>query len=337
MNIYSNVIEKIVYNVVSNENWIKSKFKLFQPDMNEYKISILLRRFYEIDDYINVGFCATFTNLKKLVSNSQPSFQEDIIQWQDVIKKYDTLSINKDIYLQFMRDEKLRDIAVTQEDKIRESLNQYLEFDSDELFKSKFNIVRVFGGAIRDIIANQPINDVDIICGSKAIRYLESVLEQNEYIYMPSLVPKDIASLYTDIHVINEPHTWIKESKIVQLIRPVVYTTNKIDEKTYSQGLSDLVANVDMSCCGVSYDGSTLFEDFPNAIIHCQNKVFSVNMRAKMYSEKRAQHRKIKLEERGWVEIKDSEDVNRDLKLGKILDTSKSKLKIREHESVYGC
>ena len=41
---------------------------------------------------------------------------------------------------------------------IKEKLDEYLEFDSNELFNFKNSLVRVFGGAIRDIIANMPIN-----------------------------------------------------------------------------------------------------------------------------------------------------------------------------------
>ena len=57
---------------------------------------------------------------------------------------------------------------------IKEKLDEYLEFDSNLLFNRtpieehsiKFKrLVRVFGGAIRDIIAGQKINDVDnFIC-----------------------------------------------------------------------------------------------------------------------------------------------------------------------------
>ena len=201
---------------------------------------------------------------------------------------------------------------ITQEDKIRKSLSDYLEFDSDELFKSKFNLVRVFGGAIRDILAGQKINDIDILCGSKAIKYIESVLEQNGYQYMEMLNGKDLQAIYSEIHIINEPHTWIKGKKIVQLIRPVVFDNNEVG---YEEGFRDLISNVDFSCCGVSYDGETLYEDYPNAIVHCQSKVFSVNMNAKMYSQKRAQHRKVKLETRGWKEIESKTDVNRDMKI----------------------
>jgi hypothetical protein len=314
MEIYNKLVEKIVYNVVTNDDWLDKQFVFLKPKLNEYELKIRLRRVFKIDDVISVSFGVKLTNYKNP---------------DDVINKYDSLSIKKDIYLQFMRDEKIREIAVTQEDKIRKSISDYLEFDSDELFKSDFNLVRIFGGAIRDILAEQPINDIDILCGSKALRYIESVLEQNGYQYMEMLNGKDLQEMYSEIHIINEPHTWIKGKKIVQLIRPAFGVEGR-DEQFYRQGFKDLISNVDFSCCGVSYDGETLYEDFPNAIVHCQNKVFSVNMSAKMYSQKRAQHRKVKLETRGWKEIKDSDSLNRDLKINALgLET--------KHESVYGC
>jgi N-acetyl-beta-hexosaminidase len=204
---------------------------------------------------------------------------------------------------------------VTQEDKIRKSLSDYLEFNSDELFKSKFNLVRVFGGAIRDILAEQKINDVDILCGSKAIKYIESVLEQNGYQYMEMLNGKDLQEMYSEIHIINEPHTWIKGTKIVQLIRPSNFVSNEIDSSLYEEGFRDLISNVDLSCCGVSYDGENLYEDYPNAIVHCQSKVYSVNKSAKMYSERRINHRIHKLKDRGWEEIENKTNVNRDMKI----------------------
>ena len=56
---------------------------------------------------------------------------------------------------------------------IKEKLDEYLEFDSNLLFnrtpiQSEYEysikvkrLVRIFGGAIRDIIAGQTINDID--------------------------------------------------------------------------------------------------------------------------------------------------------------------------------
>jgi hypothetical protein len=311
MEIYDKLLEKIVYNVVTNNNWLDKQFMFLKPNLNEYKLKIRLTRVFDIEDTISVSFGVKLTNYKNP---------------DDVINKYETLSIKKDIYLQFMREEKLRDIAVTQEDKIRQSLNEYLEFDSDELFKSKFNLVRIFGGAIRDIIAEQPINDIDILCGSKALRYIESVLDQNGYQYMKMLNGKDLQEIYSEIHIINEPHTWIKGKKIVQLIRPSL-SNWKTDSSLYEEGFRDLISNVDLSCCGVSYDGENLYEDYPNAIVHCQSKVYSVNKSAKMYSERRINHRIHKLKDRGWEEIENKSDINRELKIDNVL----------KHESVYGC
>ncbi|NBP58141.1 hypothetical protein EBU71_16715, partial [bacterium] len=143
-------------------------------------------------------------------------------------------------------------------EKIKSRLDDYLEFDSDKLFQNKFNLIRVFGGAIRDIIADQPINDIDLLCGSRAVKFVEFVLEKNGYIYFDYLNGKNLQEMYKDIHIISEPHTWIKGKKIVQVIRP----TNLKNELTYEESFNDLIANVDLSCCGVSWDGKTLHEDY---------------------------------------------------------------------------
>jgi hypothetical protein len=206
---------------------------------------------------------------------------------------------------------------------IKQKLDEYLEFDSNYLFKSYPNnyvsferLIRVFGGALRDIIANQPIHDVDILCGSMSLNFLRNSLQYMGFTYMDNLVGKDIASLYKGIRVISEPHTWIKGTKIVQLIRPTGFNGNTKDH--YKKNFTDLISNVDISCCGLSYDGETLFENFPNAIIHCQNKVFSVNNKAKMYSD-RIHHRRAKLEERGWSEISDSIIDARNIKIENLM------------------
>jgi hypothetical protein len=208
---------------------------------------------------------------------------------------------------------------------IKVKIDDYLEFDSHILFKNKYNLVRIFGGAIRDSIANQPINDIDIIVGAKALKEIEFFLENKGYHYMEMLNGKDLQEMYSEIHIINEPHTWVKGKKIIQLIRPVVsftelHNTSKSTYDIYKQGFRDLISNVDLSCCGVSYDGENLYEDYPNAIVHCQSKVYSVNKSAKMYSERRINHRIHKLKDRGWEEIENSLEVNRNLKLENIFE-----------------
>lgn len=219
---------------------------------------------------------------------------------------------------------------------IKEALDEYLEFDSKLLFnrvpisEMKMNsygikvkrLVRVFGGAIRDIIAGQPINDIDILVGAQSCPLVEITLEENGYIYMESLGPKDLGNLYSEIHIINEPRTWVKGSKIVQLIRPVIQATRSDDFRYYERGFIDLIQNVDISCCGVSWDGKTLYENYPNAIFHCQNKSYIVNINAKMYSRKRADHRKYKLNDRGWTQIEDATAIRREQRIDSLLNES---------------
>ena len=192
---------------------------------------------------------------------------------------------------------------------IKEKLDEYLEFDSNLLFNrtpiEKYSIklkrlVRIFGGAIRDIIAGQPINDVDILVAPQSSKLIELTLKEAGYTYMESLAPKDLSSVYTHIQIINEPKTWIKGTKIVQLIKPVIKTT---DLRYYEMGFVDLIQNVDISSCGVSWDGIHLYENFPNAIAHCQNLSFYINKMAKMYSRQRSSLRRYKFIERGWREI----------------------------------
>jgi hypothetical protein len=215
---------------------------------------------------------------------------------------------------------------------IKEKLDEYLEFDSNLLFnrtpvQSEYEhsvkvkrLVRIFGGAIRDIISGQTINDIDIIVGAQSCRLVELTLKERGYTYMESLTPKDLSSVYTDIKVINEPRTWLKGNKIVQLIRPVIRVTRNSDLRYYERGFVDLIQNVDISCCGVSWDGENLYENYPNAIAHCQNLSFYVNRRAKMYSSNRSNMRSYKFISRGWKQIEmDDTAVARDQRIENLL------------------
>jgi hypothetical protein len=209
---------------------------------------------------------------------------------------------------------------------IKEKLDEYLEFDSNLLFNrtpiEKYSIklkrlVRIFGGAIRDIIAGQPINDVDILVAPQSSKLIELTLKEAGYTYMESLAPKDLSSVYTHLQIINEPKTWIKGTKIVQLIKPVIKTT---DLRYYEMGFVDLIQNVDISSCGVSWDGIHLYENFPNAIAHCQNLSFYINKMAKMYSIQRSSLRRYKFIERGWREIEMNDTaVARDQRIDNLL------------------
>lgn len=216
-------------------------------------------------------------------------------------------------------------------EEINKRLNRYLEFDNSELFSNCVNgydevkikpLIRIFGGAIRDSIAGDPINDVDILCGKHSVKFVENVLTSHGYKYKEKLATKDMMSLYSDIHVISEPKTWMKGEKIVQLIRPVLRDDNIAFQS--EKAFSDLISNVDLSCCGLSFEKNILYENYKNAIIHSVNKCFYVNKRASMYSVNRAAIRTHKMLERGWQEI-ETDDLrleDREMILNLIIDKS---------------
>jgi hypothetical protein len=202
--------------------------------------------------------------------------------------------------------------------KIKYYLDKYLEFDSDELFRNA-DLMLIFGGCLRDIIANQKIHDIDILCGSKSCKQLHELLERNGFSYKENLTPKDLASVYTEIHIINEPHTFVKGDKVVQLIRPSIGYQDA--EENYRGSLTNLVFEVDLSCCGLSYNGKTLIENVRNAVLHCCNKTFEVR-KTKMNLPKRIQLRTFKLEERGWENIESTPALIRDDKIDAILNNN---------------
>ena len=201
---------------------------------------------------------------------------------------------------------------------IKNRIDVYLEFDSDILF---FNpLIRIFGGAIRDSIAGErTIHDIDILCGSKSIGYIEDILTKNGYtLFNGFLTSVEIGKLYTDINVISEPKTWMKGSKVVQLIRPSPLNGD-ID---YQENFYNLLSNVDISSCGVSYSKGTLYENYEGAISHCLSKTFRVNKQASMYIERRITNRIMKLIDRGWTELGNNVVDNRDDKLNMIFSLS---------------
>lgn len=240
--------------------------------------------------------------------------------------------------------------------KIKSRLDDYLEFDSDKLFTfgDQYRIgggldplIRIFGGAIRDSIADMPIHDVDILVGSQSMDFVSGVLKKEGYVFYDKLTYKDIVSLYLGVKIISEPHTYMKGNKIAQLIRPrsvsqdnsSVYKrlptelVNKFKEGSITKGQKSIIfqelyqkdfrrilQSVDISCCGVSYDGTNLYENCENAISHCLNKVFVTHKFNAMFQQDRYYHRMVKLQDRGWKDIGGYRmELKRDIKINDIL------------------
>ena len=200
---------------------------------------------------------------------------------------------------------------MTDNELVKTKLDDYLGFDSSKLFIP--DMVRVFGGAVRDIIAGLPINDVDILCGSKSADLLDNILTKNGFVFIESLAPKDLASVYNDIQIICEPHTYVKGDRVIQVIRPRQHPDG------YRGSFDFLISNVDLSCCGVSWNGREIIESVKDAVSHCRMRRFKEVKFAKMKHERRLMHRKYKLIDRGWEEIHSDSD-NRNAKLDYYLE-----------------
>ena len=189
-------------------------------------------------------------------------------------------------------------------------ISNYIGFDVDELI---FDHNCIFGGAIRDSISGDKINDVDILCLSKSMRVIENILIHYGYNYMDKLINSGFVEMYKDIKVIFEPHTWVKDNSIIQLIRPSLKVESAYNLRASNiEALNDILYNVDLSCCGVFYNVNGLQESVNNSILHCKHKVFDVLKRNKMYNINRAYQRISKLEDRGWdsLQFKNSEEID---------------------------
>lgn len=184
-------------------------------------------------------------------------------------------------------------------------INNYIEFDSSILFKRKNGLVAIFGGAIRDSIANKEIHDIDILIGSDSYNFVSNKLMENGYEYLEDLCMRDIYSMYKDISFINEPHTYIKGNKKIQLIRPSAIKKSN----SYSENFEYLLRNVDIRCCGLSYDGDTINENIKGALSDCQRGIIFTIEENIMNQFNRTIRRVDKLGKRGWSHLRNEKEV----------------------------
>ncbi len=211
-------------------------------------------------------------------------------------------------------------------EKIKKILDEYLEFDSDTLFVDE--LVHVFGGCLRDIISDTyrkyPIKDIDILCGSRSCEILTDLLIENGYSYKQGILTSmEMAEMYRETQMVSEPKTFFKGNKVVQLIRPKIpysYTLPfDLVRDLYKQNFYDTLSEVDLICCGISYNGSELYEHHKEAIFCCEHKIIKVNKKARMYLPNRISHRTHKLMNKGWVEREYNKLELRKLKIMKII------------------
>ena len=219
------------------------------------------------------------------------------------------------------------------EEKIKYKLTEYLGFNYNEIINDDIDYAYIYGGAIRDIIANKEINDIDILCLPKSKSKIIKIIEQHGYKYL-DVIKKDINILYSKINIIIEPVNYIKiinnKIKVIQLIVPVY---NKMmghnnNEQDIINNFHYILGQVDMSNCAVHFSNSFgLRESYLGAINHCKHHVFEI-LDTKMKTN-RFELRYKKFINRGWTELTDNNNKNliRSNKLDNIINSNINKTK----------
>lgn len=194
-----------------------------------------------------------------------------------------------------------------------DSISKYLNMDVDEIFNVG-DYIAIFGGAVRDSLAQKEIHDVDILCLSESAKKLSEYLENINFLKV-DLYDQHQLAMYKEILIINEPWTFIKDKKIIQIIRPVgVYQSldptnkNHISYKSLIDSYYSVLSNIDLSCCGVFLERDRdaiikLKESHPQSIAHCRSCIFEILKKNSMFNQHRTDMRSFKLIDRGWKNI----------------------------------
>jgi hypothetical protein len=209
------------------------------------------------------------------------------------------------------------------EEKIKNRLTKYLGFDYSEIINDNIDYAYIFGGAIRDSIANKKINDIDILCLPNSKQKIIKIIKKHGYI-QTDLVSKDTIEMYSKLRTIFEPFNYIKiidnELRTIQLITPTIkYSANM--ESVLISNFHFLLGQVDMSNCAVHFSNAFgLRESYLGAINHCKHNVFEV-LDTKMKTD-RFELRYQKFINRGWEELNEDnmKNIIRSDKLHNIID-----------------
>jgi predicted nucleotidyltransferase len=202
-----------------------------------------------------------------------------------------------------------------------DKITEYLEIDNiSEIFDAA-DYIAIFGGAVRDSLANKEIHDVDIMCLPDASLKLSKYLRKIGFKKV-DLYDLHQLAMYKEIHVISEPWTFIRGGKIIQIIKPATgQSLGTLIDGYYSliDGYYSLLSDVDISACGVFLEKDRdsiikLKESHENAITHCRSAVFETLPNNRMYGEYRTDMRQHKLQVRNWINLNIKEDI-KDVKI----------------------
>ncbi len=163
----------------------------------------------------------------------------------------------------------------------------------------------IFGGAVRDAIANKPINDIDIVCFSEAEAIMNKRLRVKGFTWAEC---GEFDELYHGISLFSAPILFTKGNCKIHLIR--LNPANSLLGLDWQKGFSKaegriaqekVVANVDIDICGVYYHPITgVVEAVEGAVNNALNHRFYSCDDGRMHHPTRAKERVLKLVNRGY-------------------------------------
>lgn len=195
-------------------------------------------------------------------------------------------------------------------DKVEKGINNYLKenkaiFTIQELLGNTDGFV--YGGAVRDSLAELPIQDIDIICYSRTRNHLITFLETHNFEIESN---QELDELYHGIKLFHFPLLFTNGSAYIHIIQlnPDHKLTNVYrfgdNVVEYRKSQERVIANVDIDICGVYYNPYTgVVEVVPGAIINILKKQFISMPDNIMHLPGRAEQRIKKLEDRGFKNI----------------------------------
>ena len=194
--------------------------------------------------------------------------------------------------------------------KVELKMNEYLEKAEVTIQDILGNTdAFVFGGALRDAIADVEINDIDIIGFSRSLQDIKSYLLYNDF---TEYIGGKLDSCYSDIHIICPPTTYEKNGCRVQLIKPhggylgQGILNNSIEKVHWMvrTKLLDMIEQVDIDICALAYNNvEGLLELIPNVINHINVKVFYVLEDNIMHQKDRIHIRVRKMINKGYTPL----------------------------------
>jgi len=223
------------------------------------------------------------------------------------------------------------------ETKIQEKLSKYIGFNINELLSDDIDMMHIFGGAIRDIIANKKIHDIDILCLPDSKAKIIKILKSHDFIINEKISLIDIQRIYDNIKCIFSPITLTKvidgDIRYIQLITPAstkISKNRKLSLSVLFDNFFYLLGQVDLINCAVHYSHNFgLRESHIGAIKHCQQHTFFELNKTEMNTD-RTEIRKRKFKNRGWINLDenlsddDKKQLDRHDKLTDILQKNKN-------------